>query len=388
MKTRQRKSLWLLWPALFGLFAFAVFGRQLISASAEADDSTVPKVLLGEVQHETVSKLGPRNRTDVGIGEDVRLWVDSFGEGVSKADLTGEINWNVTGGGTVYPLLGDSTMLNVSLSDRDGQLNIHVLYRPLPADSRIADQVAIPYPDVPQGPLDDRPVEERQADAEWLTRLSDLRRMMNGHETNLPAVEQQARELLDGHFVPANRALVQFELATIHAQSGLQQPGRVIDLAQKALGLPLDRSRRLRLQAYWGDALRVLTGNHSFPQRRKAAATVYLQGLKETVRYELPDKPPELPAASFAFGAAEGFDDAKYQRQRQREVHHREWIRVRHIREMVNHREVLKRQIVSVYRRKPFDLRELKLLANEILQDKAETRRLADSVAAAQVGRD
>ena len=366
-------------PATAACVVAAILCLGLTATATDSASDARPTVVLGELRHEPVSKVGRRNRTDFAGGEDIRCWIDSFGDGVSRADISGEIVWSSTGS-SVYPLLGSSTIVSVAISDKESTMLIRPTYRPLVISAILSKQRPVFELIVPQGPIEERTYWEQLTVADAPKQLYELMGTVDGHETDIAEVQNQAAGLLKSSLSPAVRALVYFELAHAYAQSCLQFPDRVIENSYQALQLPLDPSRRLRLHVYCGDALRVLTSNQSFSKRRRRAATIYLQGLKEVDAYDLPDTPLEMPPIP-PFSTLARRDKEHARKLKEFEDERK---RVRHIREMINHHHVLTQQIVSVYQRKPFNRSELEDLASFILQDPAAAKRLAESVPSAQ----
>ena len=109
--------------------------------------------------------------------------------------------------------------------------------------------------------------------------------------------------LLNKYPDPKDQGRIYFALVQVYGQSGLARPQRIIDGVRKALQLPLDPSHRIRLYVYWGEALCVLAPGDPFSGRRRAATTVYLEGLMELRKFNLPEKPPEIPVVDL-----HGFD--------------------------------------------------------------------------------
>ncbi len=204
------------------------------------------------------------------------------------------------------------------------------------------------------------------------TELGNLNRLRVNAKPNLEQLESRGGELLASHFAPREQALIHYELAHIHAQSGLQQPASVMKHARAALRLPLDPSRRARLQVYWGDALRVLDLRHPFADRRRAAAAVYLQALKEVLQHDLPARPPKFPIMVL-FNIDGEEEENKRRMEEQRRVRRQIQFQV----DMIKHRDVLRRQITSLYQRHPFNRKELEQLAGRILKDPVEAKRLS-----------
>lgn len=358
-----------------------VAGLWVEPRRALAEEAVVP--LLGDIRTEPISKVGPRNRTDFGIGEDVRLWIGSFGEGIKAADLTGEITWIVGERDTVLPILGETTTLSVGLSATEGVITIQATYWE-------PEAVTVPIAaDNPRQPNNRVPKAGRvigyddlawKVASELQTNLTILDRLRNGRKTDFAKVEIIGAELLAKDITPKDRALIHFQIAHNHAQSGLVQPQSVIDHAAAALKLPLEPRNRLKLFVYIGDAYRVLNRKHSFAVRRKQATAVYLEGLKEVLKYELPDRAPDLPVSARILGFSDGGDDGETRLKGEllMKLHRK----ARFQREMIHLQTILARQIVSMYSRKPFAIEELDRQAKDILADSAAVNRLTKELPA------
>ena len=96
-----------------------------------------PPATFGDMKHETVSELPPRDRLEIGIGESVRMWIepsefediDYLVEGETKTkvkDAMGLVIWMATGEAEMYPIVGPRSMLTALLSDHAGELSIQV----------------------------------------------------------------------------------------------------------------------------------------------------------------------------------------------------------------------------------------------------------------------
>lgn len=206
-----------------------------------------------------------------------------------------------------------------------------------------------------------------------LRRLATLR---NGRDTQLKTVDQLGQELLQQYPNPKEQAAIYYELAHIHAQSGLREPDRVIEYARKALDFPLEPPQRMRLYVYWGDATQVKKARLPAGPQRKEAALAYLQGLKETLRYQLPDIPPELPGVSPYSGGGPGLEKLREEHQQAMAARREAEFQ----RDMIQHRNVLTQQLVGLYSHKPYATEELEQLARQTLGDPAAVERLMKSL--------
>lgn len=92
---------------------------------------------IGDIQTECVAKYpAPRDRTDVGIGEKVTcsinpntwngtaIYTDFYCYQSSVSDPLGSITWSVSGPGSVYPTIGDSTTLTIGLTNKDSVVTV------------------------------------------------------------------------------------------------------------------------------------------------------------------------------------------------------------------------------------------------------------------------
>ncbi len=152
----------------------------------------------------------------------------------------------------------------------------------------------------------------------------------------------------------------------MHAQRGLIQPQRVVEYAGKALEHPLEPLQVPRLYAYWGDAEQVIRAREPLTDRRKWSAVLYLAGLRDVLRYPLPDKAPELPAVDAGPLGETNPDQAEETRRR-----HARQVAARQLAEfqaaMIRHRGVLIGQLASLYQHRPAGREEIRELATGVL---------------------
>lgn len=198
--------------------------------------------------------------------------------------------------------------------------------------------------------------------------LKQLSAMRKGRKTDLAKVDQFGAKLLQTYPEPKEQGQIYYNLAHIHAQSGVAKPDRLIEYAQRALEFPLDPSRRARLFVYSGDAIQVRgqQGQLPFTGTRKSAALQYLKGLKEVIGYNLPEQPPDLPSVSrFSIEPASGpvYEAMKHKHDQQQAA----LMQARFQGEMIIHRDVLQKQIVSIYTRRPIAIDELQNIGTHII---------------------
>ena len=87
-----------------------------------------PSPTIGDIQSECVEVVpAPRDRTDVGIGEEVACWIDpstwhdtdictdSNGEQTNVSDALGAVVWSANGRATVYPIVTDGSAVTLTM---------------------------------------------------------------------------------------------------------------------------------------------------------------------------------------------------------------------------------------------------------------------------------
>jgi hypothetical protein len=215
--------------------------------------------------------------------------------------------------------------------------------------------------------------------------LYEVDKLRAGFDTPFEEVEKRCAALLERYKSPEEHAKIYFQLAQVEGQSGLQHPKRLINYIEKALALPLEPAKRVRLYIYWGDVLQVAhrgVRGAELAAARREAVMPYLHGLKELVQYDLPEAKPELPGIMVRnYDGPQ--DTQEYQElleAQRRQVEARDKAVFQ--RRMIDHRGVLTSQIASMYSRLPFATDELQSLAEEVLQDPSEVDRLMTKVRA------
>ena len=216
--------------------------------------------------------------------------------------------------------------------------------------------------------------------------LYEVDKLRAGFNTPFDEVEERCNELLQKYTKPEEQGKIYYELTKVEGQSGFQRPAKAIDYVKKALELPQDPWKKVRLYIYWGDTIQVAhrgVHNQELVAARRKAVVPYLYGLKETLKYDLPELKPELPT----YGAIvyEGDkDDPEYQRilkEKKEKIKAREKAKFQ--RTMIQHRDVLTSQTSTMYSRFPFASNEIKELATLVLEDETAVERLMSAVNAA-----
>jgi RNA polymerase sigma factor (sigma-70 family) len=200
--------------------------------------------------------------------------------------------------------------------------------------------------------------------------LAKLDAMRNGEQTPFDEVEKQGKELLARFTQPEEQAKIYFMLAHVYGQSGIQlHPDRVTKYARLALRDERDSLQRAWLHTYLGCAVEVDPDARlrQFDERRRRAATAYLEGYKELLKLKLPDKAPELPAVGKVVENTDPREQEAARRKNEAEM--QAWRQAKYLGELVAQRDILVRQVVELYRRPPAADAELRELAEHVLGD-------------------
>jgi len=173
--------------------------------------------------------------------------------------------------------------------------------------------------------------------------LARLDAMRDFQMTPFDEVEVKANKLAKIYAAPDEQGQIYAMVTQVYGQSGGSP--RTIYWAKKALEYPLEPSIKVRMYEYWGDAT---YGKNSHEIRqgsdsaKREAALPYLLGIREVLRYSLPDAKPELPAVGrFRADPPDPVLELKHRKQVQARV-----VAV-FIREMIDLRDVLISQLAS-----------------------------------------
>ncbi len=207
--------------------------------------------------------------------------------------------------------------------------------------------------------------------------LQKLEGLRDGLNTPLDVVDKTGAELLKKYPAPTDRGQIYYQLAFIYGQSGLRRPEKLIEYAKKAMDLPLEEDKRLRLFVYWGDAERFTDPKASSAEKRKKAATVYLDGVRECLKLNIPAKAPDLPPV-FKFDARDPKERAAMEKLHQEAVAARRKAEAQV--ELVQIRDVLVNQVVDLYTATPFATEELTGIATKKLQNQKVVDNLVERV--------
>ena len=252
----------------------------------------------------------------------------------------------------------------------------------------VRQQVAA-LPKRPPGPPEMGTASGVDVPKELRAELAKMDGMRKGAKTALDEVDGLGKKLLETYPDPKEQGQIYYMLAHVHAQSGLVRPEKVVEYARKALDHSLEARQVPRLYVYWGDAVQIAKAREAkvpFPQRRKWSAVIYLAGLREVLRHPLPAKASEPPP--FDRGLVRDPPPGKEEEGRQ---HLAKYEAARQLasfqRDMIQHRDVLTRQLADLYlRRSPVDHEELRHLAAGVLRDPRSLDRFMRAVKGATWG--
>ncbi len=214
-------------------------------------------------------------------------------------------------------------------------------------------------------------------------KLYEVDRLRAGFDTPFDEVEKKCNELLKEYTKPEEQAKIYFELVQVEGQSGFQRPDKILGYITKALECPQEPLKKVRLYTYWGGAIQVANRgvrNQALVVARRKALMPYLQGLKETLKYNLPEVKPDIPLAGFF--THDGPTDSEHYRKLKRKNEEQAAAQKLAMfqRDMIQHRNVLTGQISSMYSRFPWASDKIRELATKILEDETAVERLMSHV--------
>lgn len=343
--------------ASFGMTLLLVLGNSSHFRLVVADESKEQTSDQDEIKTQTLSELpGPRDRKELGIGEQVYCWIERpvgkprETDAILDRDL---IIWSVTDSSTMLPVItrrGDKSILTVALSDKDGQMSINAT----PLDrNRITDDSHWQAASPPAEPKSDQQpiVAEEDADEQpaWKKQLFRMLNLRESGKTPFDNVEQMAGEILAESLTDKDQAFVYFHLAELYAQSEMIHPDRVLEYSRRALALPLEPAQRTKLYIYRGDACLARRSDQTFEGRCEVARKEYFEGLKETSRHDLPNEAPERKMTIRYDGPQLGPDGREAPEIKALREAHEYNTRVDFQSTLIQHRKILWQQIKALH---------------------------------------
>ena len=206
--------------------------------ASAAEKASVKSVPLGAVKHQAVEKLPlPRDRERFGIGESVDCWLDELD------DPTAVVSWQCFGGGTVYPVVGTSITVKVDPAENDGEFDAEPTRRDSGSAEHSVNAVdrlftsawfrkqRAALPKAYRKPVKVIPPPEPEFAKELWKEIAKLDSFRNEPQPDLRRLDAVGNELLAKYADLRVRGWIYFQLAHVHAQCGLKDPQRVIELA-------------------------------------------------------------------------------------------------------------------------------------------------------------
>lgn len=211
--------------------------------------------------------------------------------------------------------------------------------------------------------------------------LRKLNGMMQGDQTPLDEVDRVGNELLKKYTEPEEQGKIYYQLALLHAMSGMTRPEKMIEYVRRAHDFPLEPPQRLQLYVYWGDAIQIQNAGvlgDALADKRKLAVSPYLEGLKELAQYNLPETKPKLRGVFKAVApeGSPGYEEMVKEHEQALAAAYKAILE----RKLIDARDTLTGQIVYLYTRRPLATEELEELATQKLQDAAAVDRLMKAV--------
>lgn len=228
-----------------------------------------------------------------------------------------------------------------------------------------------------------------------LKKINEIDKLRSGFSTPFDEVEKRCNELLEEYPDPNDQGKIYFELVQVEGQSGFQRPAKILEFINKALECPQEPLKKTRLYIYWGDAIQVANRgvhNQELIVARHEAAIPYLLGLKETLKYNLPEKKPVVPMGTFynydyldpneihSESMRKMVLDTIREVERKQKEQFEAQQKAVFLGDMISHRDILNSQIAYMYSRFPWASKEIRELATEMLQDKTAVDRLMEQV--------
>ena len=217
-----------------------------------------------------------------------------------------------------------------------------------------------------------------------------IRQFRAGDTTKYEEMDRKVQELVAKYSDPDSQGKIYLEALRVHTKSGMWKPLEGVKYAEKAEPLLTDPVSRAQLYISWGDVCQFkapgATGN-KLREVRRESATKYLAAMKIALDNHVPEKLGERPGLSSALQVPEdvllgGGIDGVGQRSIQAAMKmtpeqrakarqdYREAMKEYELHEgLIPRFDCAKSLVVHLYRKVPYDQKEVRQLATEILQD-------------------
>jgi hypothetical protein len=311
------------------------------------------------VRHSTLD--GDTSRTQIGIGESMRLWVDRPAHGASttaptdnpdESDAMAGVAWGIaTGGGTLIPSTGSAVILAADLASYQYDLSISA-YIPH-FGSAPASKPSENY----QAPL-------MSDHTNSLVDAQAVKRVFLDPAQSPAQAAEYLEKVLSYHPAPQAQGPILFEAAVGLANRVDKAPAQYVQFAPRAIDKQSDYANRALLRIYWGDSLQFQAGalkGLPMSAARTAVAEQYILALKEVDGPQLPDLPVPLPGVD-KFDVDPG-GPAMIQLQNKHAAQMKAHEEAKAINLRLLYRDAAVGQLVAIYSLRPYNTVELELQA-------------------------
>ena len=368
--------------AMLRAAALIVLANTIASVSTAAEYLPGPPPTF-QIGHRVIDEDETPGRLELGGGEQVSLWIDHWrdidllkredGTYREVRDSMGDVVWESSGASVVFPVIGPSTVLTADIGEKDERGSVQATAfdsGTKGVDPPVVDSLG---PDQPEDQPAKPPNGQAETRADLLHQLWAVDRLRSGRKTPFDEVERRIGNLLKQYPAPKDQGQIYYEAAHVYAQTGLVRPQAAIEYAKKALQFPVEPVQRIRLYGYWGGAVFMLKRTDPFPQRRLAAATIFLDGLVQLRQFKVPEKATELSSAEYIAGD-------EIAEKIVAELEQRDAEQARFLQEMIGYRDGMTGQIVWLYSREPHATQELRELTVKTTKDSKLADRLVKAV--------
>ncbi|HVX86864.1 MAG TPA: hypothetical protein VH253_18925 [Phycisphaerae bacterium] len=270
-------------------WAIAVLVGVTISGVGFGDGGAADKGDGGVIVEPVSSGALPKDRTEVGLGEDVWLSVDPRQVTGTNGGAAGQVDWSITGHGRLMAYTGSRTLYRVGDSAT------------ITATVRSGGRDGVAGRFVVNGP-GARAAGGKVEGVDFERDLGVLRMLENGAGTDIKRVREVAGELLKDYSAPEERGRIYEERLIGEAAAGYPDRGEAIEDAQQAAKLAPAPEDRVQAWMYRADA--ELLRNPGDAAGRAAAKEALLGAMNVVLGEEVPELLPELPAVSMDDGGA------------------------------------------------------------------------------------
>ena len=212
------------------------------------------------------------------------------------------------------------------------------------------------------------PLEEGPWSKEFRQDISEIDRTTGQNE------EAGLLSMLDKYKKPYEQAEIHYQLAILYNQlEGMIDHSKAVEHFAKVQEFDIPPPARAMSHVLCGDSFRIR-------KDYQEALSQYLHGLSGCLKYDLPDTPPELPSIGRYRVSGPPDDPSVKAIHEKREKQLAARKRAMFERDMIKHRDVLERQLATLYDRVPFEEAAFRRSAAAILKDARDVENLVTSI--------